>query len=142
MSHYTPRPNSLAGRVVAELAERPRVLTSSEISKMFDVPSASVGASLKIAVQHGVIMLRLIGAGARPRCEYYPPHFDPPASTLPAAEPRAKAQPLDITMYDDGEVHVRGHLIGVDEDGLAVFSAKQLAYLVARVCTPVVEVSP
>ena len=139
--HYTPQDGSVAARVIAELQRKPRVLTSGEIARLLDVPSASIGASMKSAVEHGAVQMRVVNFGARSRCECFPNGYTPPDAVVDTVQ-RGKAQPLAITMYEDGEVHVYGHKIGVDNDGLAVFSAKQIAYLVARVCTPIVEVSP
>ena len=139
--HYTPQEGSVAARVIAELERKPRVLTSGEIARLLDVPSASIGASMKSAVEHGAVQMRVVSFGARGRREYFPNGYTPPDAVVDTVQ-RGKAQPLAITMYEDGEVHVYGHKIGVDNDGLAVFSAKQIAYLVARVCTPIVEVSP
>lgn len=139
--HYTPQDGSVAARVIAELQRKPRVLTSGDIGKLLDLPSASVGASMKAAVQYGAVQMRVVNFGARSRCEYFPNGYTPPDAVVDTVQ-RGKAQPLAITMYEDGEVHVYGHKIGVDNDVLAVFSAKQIAYLVARVCTPIVEVSP
>ena len=58
MSHYTPQEGSVAARVIAELKRKPRVLTSGEIARLLDVPSASIGASMKSAVEHGAVQMR------------------------------------------------------------------------------------
>jgi hypothetical protein len=144
MNHYIPQARSLAHQVCKELAERPRAMTASEISKMFGVPSGSVNASLRACVAHGALITRTVMLNGRKSSEYFPPGFEPPTAAAVDSKRTAKALPLDIVLYHDGEIHVRGHLISADagDDGLAIFSPKQMAYLVARVCTPIIEVTP
>ena len=143
-NNYTPQARSLAHLVCRELAARPRAFASGDIAKMFDVPSSAVNASLRACVAHGALQMRTVMHNSRSRCEYYPPGFEPPDATSEPCKRSTKAQPLEVVMYDDGEIHVRGHRIGAaaDDNGLAVFTAKQMAYLVARVCTPIIEVTP
>lgn len=143
MKDYVPQARSLAAKVCAELAARPRALSAGEIAKMFDVPSSHVNASLRACVEHGALLKRAVtNFDRRSHGEYYPPGFEPPEVAGEPARRPTKAKPLEIVMHDDGYIHVRGHLIGVEDEGLAVFTDKQIAYLVARVCTPMIETTP
>lgn len=143
MKQYIPQARSLAAMVCKELAARPRTMSAGEIAKMFNVPSSHVNASLRACVEHGALLKRSVANfNGRSHGEYYPPGFEPPAVIEDPIKRPAKAKPLDIVMHDDGYIHVRGHLIGADDEGLAVFTDKQIAYLVARVCTPMIETTP
>lgn len=143
MKEYVPQARSLAAKVCAELAARPRALSAREIAMLFGVPSSHVNASLRACVEHGALLMRSVtNFNRRSHGEYYPPGFEPPEVIDEPAMRPIKGKPLEIVMHDDGYIHVRGHLIGVDDEGLAVFTDKQIAYLVERVCTPMIETTP
>lgn len=51
------------------------------------------------------------------------------------------APPLNVVMYNDGDVAVKGHMVS-DDGATAVYSRAQLTYLVQQVTRPFVEISP
>jgi hypothetical protein len=109
--NYQPEPSSVAARVIAYLGNRPAgsAVTNAELSHQLGVPSSAFDASLKPAVNAGLVHKhwpdsaagrstsswvlgpRVVPAAGLPAQEQEPDHGDVVATTVHEPEPSAPA---------------------------------------------------
>jgi hypothetical protein len=144
MKTYEPGAGSVAARTIDALKQHPEGLSAKAIGALIDLPSKNIEPSLLAAIKHGHVVKQGRNRGA---VYLLPQHGADQAGAVkvaPAEAPNVEAGAplLEIAMYSNGDICVKGHQISVDDDGTAIFNVDQMAYLVERVCTPMIEVSP
>lgn len=140
---YVPHPGSVPARVIAHMQEHDGQMSTGAIAELLQVPKANVYPCLAAAVKHGLLV--------RDKSTFTLGDGTPPAPTLrPVAAasvgtahkaPAGAESLLDIVIYGDGDVAVKGHMVGEHDESTAVFSRAQIALLVQTVTRPLVEVA-
>jgi hypothetical protein len=138
MNNYQPRQGSLGARVIEHLRIHGGRIKPAEITLIFS--AKNIANNLAGAIEHGA----LIRHGNAASTAYgLPP--DEAAQVASVAEPDDAQdkpdQPLEIVMYGDGDVAVKGHAVSEHDADTAVFSSAQLAFLVRRLTQPFVQVA-
>lgn len=129
-SPYTPRPDTLVGRVYAHLQEHGGTLSSAEVASLFDVPTSCVLSGVKSALLNGHLE-RVVVEGSRKLYLRLPDGAPAAAATgAPAGKNRkarrtngptkaraARAAAEREDGGDSGESHGVGDAGGADHDG-------------------------
>lgn len=138
MITYEPRPGSLADKVIQHLRQHGGVMYPQQICKLWGCKSGNIAHNLAHAINHGLIVREGFARGSIYRLGGQEAD---PAWAPSAADAEPKEPPLQVVIYGDGEVAVKGHAIGTDDDETAVFTQDQIAFLVSRVARPLVQVA-
>lgn len=140
MIDYTPRPGSLADLVISHLRKHPgTVLYPAQITKLFNCKSGNIAHNLHSALKNGVLVREGFARGVLYRLVG---ENDAAWVQQPGAQAEPQEPPLQVVIYGDGDVAVKGHAVSDHDAETSVFTLEQVAYLVSKVARPLVQVAP